>query len=430
MNFNQSKLVRLDTAAVSVSLCVYLAYVILPTISAILPQLFRYAVLLVIFGLYAVGAIIFNRKSGVKTAGLFCIVTVFIVLMYIGKWQNSGTDFITYIINAYMFWLPLMFVPAVSQLSSETKRKIYLFTVFLFAITVLTTIIGSIVYTDSSRIMASGVAGESGAQVLQYSKMNIGGYGFVYGLVVFLPFLFYGARCLENKWIYIVLIIASIIAVVLTQYSIALVAIVALIAAVIVFTRKNTALSVAIAAVVILLFFLFKDLIADLLETITVLFYENGLNFLSDRLGLLVELLSTNVLTGHALVRQGLYQMSLDAFLVNPLAGNLFEYHTLGGHSELLDILGAIGLFGFVFFALSMRSHVKNIRLHKGTKAYKYCVFSLLLFVFIAMFNTVLTSSPIAVSLFLLPVLVPDEGANGRRLVFSYAGEKNESSSD
>ncbi len=422
MNFNQTKYIRLDTAAVSVSLCVYLAYVILPTVSAILPQILRYGVLLVIFGLFAIGAILFNRKSGGKTALIFCVITVFILLMYLGKWRSGGTDFITYVINAYMFWLPLLYVPAVNQLSSDTKRKIYLFTVFLFMVTVLTTIIGSIVHADSSRIMASGVAGESGAQVLQYSKLNIGGYGFIYGLVIFMPFLFYGARRLNHKWFYIVSIIASIITVVLTQYSIALVAVIALIAAVIVFTRKNTVLSVGIAAAVILLFLLLKDFIVDLLSLITSVFYENGFNFLSDRLGLLVELLSTNVLTGHALVRQSLYQMSLDAFLVNPLTGNLIDYHTLGGHSELLDILGAIGLFGFVFFVLSMSAHVKNVRSHKGTNAYKYCVFSLLLFVFVAMFNTVLTSSPIAVSLFLIPAILPEEGSRGLIKITTHTG--------
>lgn len=422
MNLNQTKYIRLDTSAVSVSLCVYLAYVILPTVSAILPQILRYGVLLVIFGLFAVGAILFNRKSGGKTALIFCAVTVFILLMYLGKWRSSGTDFISYVINAYMFWLPLMYVPAVSQLGSETKRKIYLFAVFLFMVTVLTTIAGSIVHADSSRIMASGVAGESGAQVLQYSKLNIGGYGFVYGLVVFMPFLFYGARRLNHKWIYITFIILSVITVVLTQYSIALVAVVALVAAVIVFTRKNIALSVSIVSVAILVFFLLKDSIVNLLSLMTSVFYENGLNFLSDRLGLLVELLSTNVITGHALVRQSLYQMSLDAFLVNPLAGNLLEYHTLGGHSELLDILGAIGIFGFVFFLIAMSNHVKGIRLHKGTNAYKHCIFSFLIFVFVAMFNTVLTSSPIAVALFLIPAILPEEGSKGLIKITTHAG--------
>lgn len=430
MNYNQTRYIRLDTAAVSVSLCVYLAYVILPTVSAILPQILRYGVLLIIFGLFAIGAILFNRKSGGKTALMFCVVTVFILLMYLGKWRSSGTDFITYAINAYMFWLPLLYVPAVGQLSFETKRKIYLFTVFLFMVTVLTTIIGSIVHADSSRIMASGVAGESGAQVLQYSKLNIGGYGFVYGLVVFMPYLFYGARRLNHRWVYASFIVISVIAVILTQYSIALVAVVALITAVIVFTRKNTALSVAIASVVILVFFLLKDFIVDLLSLITTLFSENGLNFLSDRLGLLVELLSTNVLTGHALVRQSLYQMSLDAFLVSPLAGNLTEYHTLGGHSELLDILGATGLFGFAFFVFSMSNHIKNIHSYKGSNAYKYCVFSFLIFIFVSMFNTVLTSSPIAVSLFLIPAILPEEGSRGLIKITTHAGRNYENSSD
>ena len=123
MNLNQSKFIRVDTASVVISICLYLAYVILPTFSAILPQILRYGVLALIFGFFVVGAIIFNKKSGLKTVWMLLLVTVFILLMYSGKWRNSGTDFFSYIINAYMFWLPLLYVPAVESLKNETKRK-------------------------------------------------------------------------------------------------------------------------------------------------------------------------------------------------------------------------------------------------------------------------------------------------------------------
>lgn len=424
MNFNQSKFIRVDTAAITVSLCTYLAYVILPMFSAVLPQILRYGVLAVIFGLFIIGAVLLNKKSGVKTVLLLCAVTVFIILMYLGKWRYGGTDFMSYFINAYMFWLPLLYMPSVTALESETKRKIYLFALFLFMITVVTTIIGSIVHTDSSRIMASGVTGESGEQVLQYSKLNIGGYGFVYGLVVFMPFLFYGARRLNHKVFYIISIGLSILTVIFTQYSIALVTVVVLIAAVIVFTRKNTALSVSVAIVAVLGFFLMKDFIIDFLEAVMQMFYDNDFRFLSDRLGVLIELLDSSMLTGHALVRRNLYQMSLDAFLANPIIGSIFTPHSLGGHSEILDILGAIGIAGFGFLALTLTEYVKNIRLHKGTNAYKYCVFSFLILIFIAMFNTVLTSSPIAVSLFLIPAVLPEEGGSAKIKITVNSGRK------
>ena len=425
MNLNQSKFIRVDTATIIVSLCTYLAYVILPMFSAVLPQILRYGVLALIFGFFITGAVLFNRKTGAKTLLLLFVVTVFIILMYLGKWRYSGTDFMSYIINAYMFWLPLLYTPSVIALESETKRKIYLFTLFLFMITVLTTIIGSIVYTDSSRIMASGVTGESGEQVLQYSKLNIGGYGFVYGLVVFMPFLFYGARRLNHKVFYIISIVLSILTVIFTQYSIALMTVAALIVAVIVFTRKNTALSVAVAVITVLGFFLMKDFIIDVLKVVMQMFYDNDFRFLSDRLGVLIELLNSSALTGHAIVRRNLYQMSLDAFLANPLIGGIFTSHSLGGHSEILDILGAIGIVGFGIFGLALTSHIKNIRLHKGTNAYKYCIFSFLSLIFIAMFNTILTSSPIAVSLFLIPAVLPKEGGTARIKITLKSGRKS-----
>lgn len=424
MNLNQSKFIRVDTATIVVSLCTYLAYVILPMFSAVLPQILRYGVLALIFGFFIIGAVLLNKKSGAKTLLLLFVVTVFVILMYLGKWRYGGTDFMSYIINAYMFWMPLLYTPSVIALESETKRKIYLFTLFLFMITVFTTIIGSIVYTDSSRIMASGVTGESGEQVLQYSKLNIGGYGFVYGLVVLMPFLFYGARRLNHKVFYIISIALSILTVIFTQYSIALVTVVVLIAAVIVFTRKNTALSVTIAVIAVLGFFLMKDYIIEFLKMVMQIFYDNDFRFLSDRLGVLIELLNSSMLTGHALVRTNLYQMSFDAFLANPLVGSVFSPHSLGGHSEILDILGAIGIVGLAILVLILSEHVKNIRLHKGTNAYKYCIFSFVILLFIAMFNTVLTSSPIAVSLFLIPVVLPEEGVKAMIKLTVNSGRK------
>ncbi|MBQ3006894.1 MAG: hypothetical protein IJD78_04955 [Clostridia bacterium] len=265
---------------------------------------------------------------------------------------------------------------------------------------------------------------------MQYSKLNIGGYGFVYGLVVFMPFLFYGARRLNHKVFYVFSIILAILTVILTQYSIALIAVVSLIAAVIVFTRKNTALSVIILLAAVLIFFLMKDYIVDFLEFVMQFFYENDFRFLSDRLGVIIELINSSALTGHALIRQNLYRISFEAFLANPLSGNLFDYHSLGGHSELLDILGATGFIGFSVFLFIIVNHIKNICRHKGTHMFKYLVFSLLLFLYIAAFNTVLTSSPIAVSLFLIPTVLPEEGSKGLIKITFGSEKKYENSSD
>ena len=216
----------------------------------------------------------------------------------------------------------------------------------------------------------------------------------------------------------------SIIAVIFTQYSIALVAVVALIAAVIVFTRKNIVLSALITVGVVFVILLMKNYIVDFLEVIMQFFFKNDFRFLSDRLGVLIELFNSSELTGHALVRQNLYRMSLNAFFANPLTGNLFGHQPLGGHSEILDILGATGIVGFIFLILIIKDHLKNIRFHKGSNAYKYCIFSFLLLIFVAMFNTVLTSSPIAVSLFMIPAILPEEGSKSLIKITTNSGSK------
>lgn len=398
-----------DNISIIIAVYVYLTYVILPFVSVWLPQIVRYGVVLMLVVFSFIGAALSDKKNALKTTASVCGILLFVWLIFKGKWEAHGTNFISYMVNAYMFWLPLTIAPAVSKLSDKRKKRMLIYAFVLISVTIVTTIAGSYIYDNSSRIMSSGVTGNVGNEVFLYARMNIGGYGFVYSLVVLMPFLFFRFKNSEYKWVYAIMIAGAIYTIFVTQYTIALAAVAGLIIALVIFSGNRSYKAIIGIISGVILVFLLRNVIMDVFRAVEDFFYSKGLNFLSDRLGLLIELLDQNTISGDALVRSNLYEMSWDAFWENPLSGNLAEYNTLGGHSELLDILGATGIIGFTIFAVVFSRHTKLINSLNNTDAYKYCIFSLILFFFVASFNTVFTSSQIAISLFMIPALIPKE---------------------
>lgn len=70
-----------------------------------------------------------------------------------------------------------------------------------------------------------------------------------------------------------------------------------------------------------------------------------------------------NTITGDTIVgRMDLHQMSRDAFYRNPFIGS----DVVGGHSKLLDVLGAMGLLGFIpyitFILLILRGYLTSLK--------------------------------------------------------------------
>lgn len=75
-------------------------------------------------------------------------------LLYLGKWNAAGTPLLTYLVNAYLFWIALFFAKALPRLDRGKRRRIYQFLEIITVITLITTMIGSLRYPNASRILA------------------------------------------------------------------------------------------------------------------------------------------------------------------------------------------------------------------------------------------------------------------------------------
>lgn len=213
---------------------------------------------------------------------------------------------------------------------------------FAFIITIVTTIIGLQQYPDAARWLASASSSVEEKLIL-YGWKNIGGYNFVYSIVLLYPLLI---MAYKQKRIGFVLTVGMSVTMffmlLMAEYTTAL--LLFLITTILFFVKRNLRgkeVSVLIV-VAILLCVVFSEYISDLFiflgdklnnENFSPRFYALA----GGRKGL--ETAEDN--------RLELYAMSLKTFLTHPLFGTFLSgAQGSGGHSFILDALAQFGLIG------------------------------------------------------------------------------------
>jgi hypothetical protein len=204
--------------------------------------------------------------------------------------------------------------------------------------------IGHIEYPMASRELASGTAIYD---TTKYLKLNIGGYEFIYALVILIPLTLW--QISSEKGFYRIFAVAVLVLMISciysSQYTLALICTVIALLIVLMHKNRNAAI---VLAVVICVFMLFNGL-----KLLADFFYwasENiGTPYVRDRLLQVAQLFSgENIHTETSGARIEHYIDQLNAFIASPIIGaNLLEYSkdAVSGHSLILDMLGAGGIF-------------------------------------------------------------------------------------
>ncbi|MCR4660822.1 MAG: hypothetical protein K5765_02340 [Clostridia bacterium] len=227
-----------------------------------------------------------------------------------------------------------------------SKYKIKKVIIILLTITSITTIIGSLVYPEASRLLADG-----NTDVHRFYQLrNIGGYGFNYALCLSVPFLVHMYKE-THKIRYTLLIVLFFVCIVLCSYVFAIVLFLAILFTSVVFVHRKKrymkilfsvfALMLLLVYIVILKNDFFWDILLNKVKENAVLY---------QRIGDMANYFLDKNMTGDMKYRSYLYSLSVDAFKNSPLVGNLFgKVSNLSYHSEILDFLGGTGLFGMTF---------------------------------------------------------------------------------
>lgn len=275
---------------------------------------------------------------------------------------NRDTSFVSFWINFIIAFLPCLIAYQIRYTyENPLFYKRYLQTLAVFTgITSITTIWGLQKYPMASRELASGTAVYD---TNHYRAENIGGYEYIYAIVILIPILIYLIKHTEKVWraINVAILVINIICVYQSQYTTALILVAVVFLLMLAFKNK---IAFLISVFSLLLFWILGGL--DLLSKIFLFFSENiGQEYVSDRLLQLSQLFAgSEINTETSTARIDHYQNQLLLFVRSPIGGhNLFSYSTenISGHSFVLDWLGSAGLLGFGIVYFLLRNLYKRV---------------------------------------------------------------------
>ena len=380
-------------------LIIYISYLMVPIIPAYLPQVLKYTIYVIVIGGSIFATIERDRDEIIGLIVTVVNIILLSIMIYFGIWVNKA-EFSSYFLQKILFWLGLIILPQFNRLEKEeTRILVNVLTILLF-FTIITTIVGNIQNPNASRELATTT------KEIRYLRHNIGGYQFVYGLTILLPYIIYHYRKQTGlKKILAFFTIVSITTVcILTEYTFAIIISFFVLVVEIGNKKQRKGLYILLLLLLLLFLYLFRYQIAEFLISVKEFCDTQGLPSIAERIENIRHIFLGNDPEGDAEMRISKYLRSLSIFLKSPLIGNIGNSEQVGGHSELLDILGGSGIIGFVLFCILIGKHYfKNIYVYKNTGFFWPAFESFIVFIIIASINTVLTSPFIGVCLFLGP---------------------------
>lgn len=348
--------------------------------------------------------VIFLVTSPYSVMLTLCLQSLLIFLFLSATYFVKGSIEISFfqdIFLGFWFWIPFIMMISLSKIHDLKFHKV-LINIVLYSLVIssVTTIIGLIQFPYASRQLATG---RNDLYSLKfYQSMNIGGYGFIYSLVLFLPILFGDLKFnIINRVLKLTSIILFYICIIVSQYTMAAILSIVLPLLVVILMQKHRTfmvlLTIAISIIVVIFLGFFWTNFIEYLNSKELYFLVNRFDGLYQnlRFGLDYSGLSD---------RQDLYYLSLFSFLRNPLFGGLINPHNnvIGGHSSILDVLGSLGIIGGLFISNIVYEVNKNQPksfYHRRIISVKVMWFG---FIILALVNTVLSSFTLSVVIFVI----------------------------
>lgn len=345
------------------------------------------------------------------------------VLLKAFLWRG-GSNFAGYYVQQVMFWFPLIYAGYARE-RGEDRLWRWVKPVMLAAvcITVCTTIgwliqgmmRGGRIYAYSRSL---GYAGDvNPAYLTELMLRNIGGYDFVYAMVLALPLSCIGVQANTGwkRWAFVALIAAQTVMIVLSQYTYAMLYAAAILAVEIMALLVRKVWKVGMG----------KSLLIGALPIVLVLLFLQPLVMLAANLctglGLtnfarsFEQLLAAFGGEASADSRLSYYLIALQGFAKSPFVGSMFGGEKLLSlHSEVLDLLSGAGILGTL--AMGGMVWVMGRGLLRGVRTNPHraqlCVMGCTLFV-IALLGTVNYSRDV-MAIFAIGILLVMEGRKAR----------------
>lgn len=371
-----------------ISLFFYLVYVFIPMTRA-LPTIVKaafigFAILFLILDLLTTD----KRYFGETILTIFGIIIIN-YLIYFGIWRaNPSVELVSKMLMLFVFWMPILYIKPILNTSERTTSFLLKLLVFLVLIESATTIVGNMLFPMASRILASPLDVD---QNRFFQLANIGGYGFIYSLVMSIPLIVYKQKN-SKEIIFTILAIIVLATILVASYMTAMVfTLVMAYLSYSITSKRGLFFGLLVAAFV----FLFSDFLLNGLLDLSKSALESDNYILSERFASIHEYITEGSTSGDMGYRDELRNSSWDAFRESPITGNLFSnFHFLGLHSEFIDMLGGIGIFGVLIIFVVFRSKLSYLIKLANKTAIKYYLIIALLGIFAFSFTNVVTTAP------------------------------------
>lgn len=379
---------------------IYIMHKLIPAFGEFVPSVMYLAlfVLTFAFTLYKI-----NINSNSKKIWKFSPI-LSVPLLYFFRYILSGSinsAFIYLYGEMQVILYGLIALAYISNSDEYAIKRMFNFIVLCYIITAYTTIIGCIKYPNAARVLATTID-KAGLEYQLYKKNNIGGFTFIYELVLLTPiFLSMIKQKKMNRILGFLIIVLFGMTIYRSEYTIAF--IFYFLSVFIYFIPKWNEKRIVPSLIIVLVVILFSRPI--LVKLFLWLSTRIDSHTIASRMSDIAVFFSGSVIGNYGSVsnRILLYQKSWNTFLSTFGFGSWIDGR-IGGHSYILDCIGLFGVLGLIAVIFTFTSIWKNlIKQYKYVNYYGYLVWAFIVAIVFALINPKLN---IYYFIFILPLFI------------------------
>jgi|SRR5690625_1988245 len=417
INSTKTSLYNLFKIINIICITVYFIWYITPVFRAYFYGTFFNAIIIGLIGVWLLTAILLNPKWIFQWNLHLIIVTIQIIGFIIMALLGIGGGALAYMKIGVSFWFTLYVYHFYASLGWRMViGRIGTLVLISLFITGITTLIGLISIPSAARMLTSSSTLVEDNFML--NSKNIGGFDFVYGLIIFIPTLisfmiFRRTRGKINllKLSFLLLIILIFYITLKSSFTIALISLILGIVLGLISKMKPRSIILVIILSCVVYQLLPNETLGGYLNKVA---YNLENPYVSERLhDIGNNLKGVQSTSSHLSNRTILYDMSFNTFIDHPITGVGPYYYVsgvgVGYHSQILDDLARYGVFGLSFYLLFFYTFYKYINKQWKKLDFNGNLFvSLLIFLFVSFLNPTFSSQTISIIVFFLLPALPD----------------------
>ena len=379
-----------------------LGVIILYTVMPIVSQLFSDFLTTYAYMALLLGAVVFTMaiRGTASLAESILVLLPFVFWMFL-ELLTKDQQLLLWGYSSMLMLAPILFGVLLMR---ESGPKVVRFLAIVLAISVLvttiTTIIGSTIYPDAARYLAT-VSSADDPLLRMYNYLNLGGYEFVYTCILLYPLAIFAYKQKRLHLIWAILAAVLMLALALNSgYTTAFLLWMATTATFFLSKKLNKRGVLFLLIVTILAIILFFTLFSSGIKSLAKLVDNEDIAYR-------LEALSggSEGIRASEDDRISLYELSLKAFFKSPLIGNILgSGGGNGGHSFILDLAAQYGLIGVILLIVMYR--VLFVRFYKPFERVQGYGYILWMFLQTLILSTVNTGMWINILAWFIPLSV------------------------